>query len=134
MTGRVFRSPHKEVSGLTVEVETETFHEGGVNGYEHKLPKRVKYPNLTLKRALQKVDVSQEKTLQKWQQSVFNSDFALPVELQDIIIKLMDAEGNPLRTWTCKRAYPLKIETAGFDAEKNQVAIETMEFCYKQLT
>ena len=124
----------KEVSGLTVEVETETFHEGGVNGYEHKLPKRVKYPNLRFKHALHKMDVLNQVILQRWQKSVLNSDFANPVMLRDIIVKLLDAEGNPLRSWTCKNAYPVKIEVESFDAEKNQIAFETLEFCYQQFT
>jgi len=123
----------KEVSGLTAEVETETFREGGVNSYEHKLLKGIKHPNLTLKRALQKTDTLAEIILQKWRRSVFNYDFEQPVTLQDIIVKLLDANGKPLKTWTCKGAYPVKIETDGFDSEKNQVAIETLEFSYQQL-
>ena len=122
----------KEVSGLTAEVETETFREGGVNS-ERKLLKGVKHPNLILKRALQKTNVLAETILQKWRRSVFNHDFELPVTLLDIIVKLLDADGKPLRTWTCKGAYPVKIETDGFDSEKNQVAIETLEFSYQQL-
>ena len=37
-----------EVSGLQVEVETEDYQEGGVNGFVRKFPKSTKYPNLVL--------------------------------------------------------------------------------------
>ena len=40
----------QDVSGLSFEIETETFVEGGENRFEYKLPKRIKYPNLVLKR------------------------------------------------------------------------------------
>ncbi|MDR1679400.1 MAG: phage tail protein [Prevotellaceae bacterium] len=123
----------KEVSGLTIEVETETIREGGLNNYEHKLPKGVKHPNLALKSAVRKTDTINEVLLQKWQKTVFNSDFALPIPLRSIIVKLLNANGKPLRTWTCTNAYPVKIETDSFDAEKNQIAIETLEFCYQEL-
>lgn len=123
----------KEVSGLTIEVETETFREGGVSSYEHKLPKGVKHPNLTLKHALHKMDVLNEVIFDKWLKSVFKSDFTQPVQLRDIIVKLLDANGNPLKTWTCKDAYPVKMETDSFESEKNQVAIETLEFSYQEL-
>ena len=39
-----------EVSGLSVEVEVIEFSEGGNNNFIHKLPGRVKYPNIVLKR------------------------------------------------------------------------------------
>ena len=42
----------QEVSGLSFEVETEPLREGGENRFEYKLPKRIKYPNLILKRGL----------------------------------------------------------------------------------
>ena len=42
----------QSVSGLNVEFETETFKEGGENRFEHKLPVRTKYPDLSLKRGI----------------------------------------------------------------------------------
>lgn len=42
----------KEVSGLSRDMETETIYEGGSNNMEYKLPKRIKYHNLILKKSL----------------------------------------------------------------------------------
>ena len=39
----------QEVSGLSVEIETEELKEGGENRFSYKLPKRAKYPNLVLR-------------------------------------------------------------------------------------
>src|SRR5215217_6630242 len=42
----------QSVSGLSVEYDSETFKEGGENRFEHKLPVRTKYPDLSLKRGM----------------------------------------------------------------------------------
>ncbi len=42
----------QSVSGLSVEVEMESYKEGGENRFEHKLPGRTKYTDLTLKRGM----------------------------------------------------------------------------------
>lgn len=41
--------PFKEVSGLNVEMELETVDEGGLNTYQHQLPKQIRHGNLALK-------------------------------------------------------------------------------------
>jgi len=40
----------QSVSGLSVEFDTEAYEEGGENRFEHTLPVRTKYPDLSLKR------------------------------------------------------------------------------------
>ena len=42
----------QEVSGLSVDVEMESFKEGGQNRFEHQLPVRTKYSDITLKRGM----------------------------------------------------------------------------------
>ena len=50
-----------EISGLAAEIETMTYNEGGRNDRVHKLPTRMKHPNLVLKRGVTTV-----KDLQEW--------------------------------------------------------------------
>src|SRR5918995_6928649 len=50
-----------EVSGLSSELETMTYNEGGRNDRVHKLPTRMKHPNLVLKRGVTTI-----KDLQEW--------------------------------------------------------------------
>ena len=50
-----------EVSGLNAEIEVMSFNEGGRNDYVHKLPTRMKHPNLVLKRG-----VTRTKDLEDW--------------------------------------------------------------------
>jgi len=57
MPTAVFRS----VSGLSVEIEVVEFREGGESEAVHKLPGRVKYPNIILKQGFTGAN-----DLQKW--------------------------------------------------------------------
>ena len=52
---------YTEVSGLAAEIEVKTYNEGGLNDRVHKLPTRMKYPNLVLKRG-----VTRRRTSQEW--------------------------------------------------------------------
>ena len=45
-----------EVSGLEVNVAVEEIDEGGENSYVHKLPGRMTWPNITLKRGITQSD------------------------------------------------------------------------------
>ena len=45
-----------EVSGLKLEVEVTTVEEGGENGFVHKLPGRMTWPNLVFKRGMTSSD------------------------------------------------------------------------------
>ncbi len=56
-----------EASGLSAEVETFSYNEGGRNDYIHKLPTRMKHPNLVLKRGMTTV-----KDLQTWFDDSYN--------------------------------------------------------------
>ena len=128
--GDIGSIPFKEVSGLTLEIETESILEGGVNDYEYKLPKQVKHGNLILKRALMPVDEKIVKWVKRW----LDGDFSRPIERKEIIIKLLNQNGNPLRTWTCMNAYPVKWEIDAFDSEQNKIVIESIELTYFKLT
>jgi phage tail-like protein len=121
--------PFKEVSGLSVEMETENIREGGVNDFEHKLPKQIKQRNLVLKRALAPLSSNDVKWIRQW----LECDFSIFPATKNIVVSLLDADGNPKSSWTCTCAYPVKWEAESFDSEKNSLAIESLEFVYQKL-
>src|SRR5208283_1641338 len=41
-----------QVSGLELKVDVVTYEEGGVNGYVHKLPGRMSWPHIVLRRGI----------------------------------------------------------------------------------
>ncbi len=120
----------KEVSGLSSEMEVETLREGGENSYELKLPKQVKHSNLVLKRALMPLT----NTVEAWIKLNMESNLSLLIVPDIITISLCDADGIPLRVWSCVGAFPVKWEVDTMDAEKNSVLIETLELAYSSLT
>ena len=118
-----------EVSGLEAEIELETVVEGGENRFVHRLPRPVKHQNLVLKRGL----ASDQGTLAKWCKSVLENDFSQPIEPKGVSVSLCDADGDPVRSWSIANAYPVKWSVAGFDAMKNELAVETVEFAFSTL-
>lgn len=125
--GAVF--PFREVSGLSSEMETETIREGGVNDLEHRLPVRVKHGNLVMKRALTPVSSDDVKWIRQW----IENDFSVFPDTKDIVVSLLDADGNARSSWTCTRAYPVKWEIGTLGAERNEVLIESLEFVCQKL-
>lgn len=118
-----------EVSGLKLELETETLQEGGENNFLHQVPKQVKHGNLVLKRALEPLTNG----LETWIKETFEGGFATKIKPRDIVVYLMDENGKALRCWWCSHAYPVKWEVGVFNAQENKLAIETLELCYNLL-
>jgi phage tail-like protein len=118
--------PFKEVSGLNTEMGLETLDEGGLNTHQHQLPKQIKHGNLVLKGA----KLPKESDLVAWVKETLETDFSKPVQTKMLTIKLLNETGNPVYTWTCENAFPVKWEVEPLDADKNSVLIETLEFSY----
>ncbi|MCT8339865.1 phage tail protein [Flavobacteriaceae bacterium TK19130] len=112
----------QSVSGLTVDIDTEEFAEGGENRFTHKFPKRSRYPNLVLKRGLVK-----DSAVIAWCKSAIESFEFLPI---DLTVKLLNEEHDPLVTWNVVSAYPVKWSVSDFNAEQSEIAIETIELAY----
>ncbi len=112
----------QSVSGLNVELETEQIAEGGENRFKHKLPVSTRYPNLVLKRGI-RVDSA----LTKWCREALE-DF--DIKPTNITISLLNENHEPLMTWNVVHAYPLKWSVSEFNAEKSQLAIESIELAY----
>ena len=116
----------QEVSGLEVEQETETISEGGQNTYTWKVPKKVKYPNLVLKRGL----LTDDSKLMDWCKKQFTTENT-KIEPKNIKVHLEDAQGNCIMTWSVENAWPLKWSVSGFNAQENKIAVESIELAYR---
>ncbi len=110
-----------EVSGLQVETETEDYHEGGVNDYVHKLPKRTKQSNITLKRGITDSD-----TLWQWHQKTVNGR----IERKKGRIVLLDSLGSEKWHWAFEDAYPVKWIGPDLKGDNSAVALETLELAH----
>jgi phage tail-like protein len=120
-------SRFQSVSGLSVELETESRKEGGENRFEHVLPIRAKYPVLTLKRGL----VPDSKLLAEWCREAFGN---LQISPKNLTVSLLNGEHQPLLTWNVVHAWPRKWSLTDLNAEQNALAIETFELQYQYFT
>jgi phage tail-like protein len=122
----------QSVSGLSAEVVTESYKEGGQNEYEYKLPLRAQYPDLVLKRGLwipgPPTEVNAD--LKSWFNTTLES---LIVQPRNITISLMNiALDKPIMTWYVHNAWPKKWSITDLNAEDNQIVIETLECHYSK--
>ena len=116
----------QSASGLSVEYDVETFKEGGENRFEHKLPLRTKYPDLSLKRGM-----LTDSGVIKWCLQAFqNREF----KYADINVILLNEQHQPLKTWQVINCWPKKWTVSDFNASENAVVVETFEISYSYFT
>src|SRR5688572_24712616 len=109
-----------EISGLAAEIETMTYNEGGRNDSVHKLPTRMKHPNLVLKRGVTTV-----KDLQEWALDSF-----MGPDRKEITLTMYNQQLEKLRTWSFKNAYPVKWTGPTFNVGQAAVATEVLEIVH----
>ena len=114
-----------EVTGLSSEVQLESYQEGGVNGYAHEFLGAVKYPHLVLSRGITDLDI-----LWDW--------YSLTTQGRPLLlngtIMLLDNQRLPVMWWNFTDAYPVKWEGPQFNANNtDQVGIETIELVHRGL-
>lgn len=113
----------REISGLQMEREVLEYPAGGNNDYVHKLPGRVKYPNLVLKRGITNQD-----ELMKW----FAQSRVLP-QLKTVTVKLVDSATVVQRVWAFNLAYPVKWIGPTLNAGSDNAATEQLEVVHAGL-
>ncbi|WP_353480347.1 phage tail protein [Haliscomenobacter sp.] len=120
----------QSVSGLDVQMDTETWKEGGENRFEHTLPSRSKFSStLTLKRGLLKPGQS---GLSNW---CINSFVHLKiVPLETVNVQLLDENHNALLVWNLAHVWPKSWKIAEFNAERSEVLIETLELNFNRFS
>jgi phage tail-like protein len=114
-----------EVSGLQIEIEAQSFREGGVNEYLRQVPGPAKYPsNLILKRGL-----TDDDALWSWQRDVVRGQ----ITRKNGSVVLCDATGEEQWRWNFLSAFPVKWQAADFRAGTAEVVIETLELVHEGL-
>ena len=111
------------VKGLQREIKHESYREGGVNDYEHKLFTQVSYPSVVLERGLVLED------LWKWALAASEGD----IKRKTIWIRLQDEAGEKAWAWQLDWAMPVKWSSSDLDATSSQVAMESLELAHHGL-
>jgi phage tail-like protein len=117
-----------EAQGLTIEVAVEEIQEGGQNGFVHKLPGRMSWPNLVLKRGLTESD-----NLIAWVNKSSGEGFAAAnnkLARSTAAITLVSAGGTRLRAWEIEGAFPVKWSGPSFAAGADDNPEEELEIAH----
>jgi phage tail-like protein len=111
------------VKGLSRELKTESYREGGVNEYEHKLVTQVTYPVVVLERGLALED------LWKWALAAADGD----IRRKTVWVRLQNEAGERVWSWQIEYAIPVKWSASDLDAQTAAVVMESLELAHHGL-
>lgn len=111
------------VKGLSRELKYESYREGGVVEYEHKLITQVSYPVVVLERGLALDD------LWKWALAAADGD----VKRRTIWIRLQNEANERMWAWQIEHALPVKWTASDLDAQTSPVVMESLELAHHGL-
>lgn len=123
--GGITRGAFQEVSGLDSAIDVVEHREGGDITTVRKLPAMTKYSNITLKWGTTDGD----RELFDWHQQWVSGDPAAKRQHGSIV--LLDRQGTEKMRWNFFNAWPAKWTAPSFNAEGNDVAIETLELAHE---
>ena len=121
-----------EVSGLEVQVETVTYAEGGENGYVHKLPGRLTWPNIVLRRGITNSDA-----LFSWVNKTAGPNFEAnhdKLERATAAVTLIAEDGSRLRSWEIQGAFAVRWSGPALSAGSAEAATEELEIAHHGFT
>lgn len=111
--------------GLSLTVHTDDYLEGGNNAYAWKLPTRISYDNVTLKRPLGPEAVK----LARWIASLTQG-----VTRKNARIVALTPAGAEIVEWTLSGVIPVRWQGPSFSADSPALATETLEIAHHGFT
>lgn len=117
-----------QVDGLEMEIEVESIDEGGQNDFSHKLPGRLKWPNIKLTRG-----VTQSDNLVEWMRQSAGEEFdgnKNKLTRSTVGIVMLSSSGRPLREWQVEGAFPVSWKGPSFSASDDDVLTEELEIAH----
>ena len=122
----IVRAAFHEAGGLDSSIDVIEHREGGENTTVRKLPGMTKYSNITLKWG-----TAPDTDLYDWHRQWVTGDPAANRRNGSIV--LLDRQGQEQIRWNFFNAWPSKWTGPSFNAEGNDVAIETLELAHEGL-
>lgn len=117
----------QEVSGLGAELGVEEVASGGENRFKYRLPGPVSYQNLVLKRGI----LPSASPLVTWCKQTMTGGMAKPIETKDLMLSLLDANGQSSMNWSFVKAYPVKWNVSDLKSQESNLLVETIELAYR---
>jgi len=121
-----------EVSGLELSIDVEEIEEGGNNEFVYKVPGRMSWPNITLKRGITQTD-----NLLAWMQKSSGDGFSGAgdkVTRSTMGITMLSQSGSALREWSVEGALPVKWTGPSFASTDDDAPTEELEIVHHGFT
>ena len=122
----ITRAAFHEASGFDSTIDVVEHREGGENTTLRKLPAMTKYSNISLKWG-----TADDRELYDWHRQWVTGDPAAKRKNGSIV--LLDRQGQEKVRWNFVNAWPAKWTGPSFNAEGNDVSIETLELAHEGL-
>jgi phage tail-like protein len=122
----------RELTGLEVAVGVDEIREGGQNGFVHKLPGRMTWPNLVFRRGLTNSDA-----LFEWMSKSSGEGFAgnnNTLTRSTGAVTAIDSLGNRLRSWEVRGAFPVRWKGPDFSSGQDSPLEEELEITHQGFT
>jgi phage tail-like protein len=117
-----------EVSGLELTVGVEEYAEGGQNGFVHKLPGRMSWPNLVFRRGITDSDA-----LFSWVQKSSGQGFAAngnKLTRSTGAITLIASDETRLRSWNLDGVFPVRWTGPRLSVKESEALEEELEVAH----
>jgi phage tail-like protein len=112
-----------EVDLPEATIEAIEYRDGSdLSSGARKLPGRVSYTNVVLRRGL-----SGRTDLWEW----FRATRDGMLERRNVAIVLLDEARKPVQRWLLRDAWPVRYSSSRLDGRGNEVVIETLELAYE---
>lgn len=118
----------REVHGLEVTVAVHEFSEGGQNAYSHRVPGRMRWPNLIFRRGL-----TDSNALFEWLSRSSGEGFAAAgnkLSRSTGAVTAIDTAGTRLRTWEFIDVFPVRWKGPEFSVESETPLEEELEVAH----
>ncbi len=115
-----------ECSGLSLEVATEDYHEGGENRFTWKLPAQGRVPMLVLKKG-----IAEGTDLWDWFVRWLEEGMVEPREGEVHLLSSAEEGIEPLRVWAFTGGVPVKWTGPELQSLSPGIAFETIEIAHR---
>ncbi|MDM8085475.1 phage tail protein [Cellulomonas cellasea] len=118
----------RSLRGLELTVGVEEYVEGGQNGYAHKLPGVLRWPNLVFERGLIESDA-----LFTWVANSAGENFAArgnKLTRSTGAVTAISYTGERLRAWELQGVFAVRWEGPAFDVDREEQLVERLEVAH----
>jgi phage tail-like protein len=118
----------REVYGLQVTIGYREINEGGQNGFVHKVPGRMTWPNVVFRRGITESD-----NLFNWLSKTSGEGYAgnnNQLTRSTGAITAIDDIGTRLRSWEFDSVFPVRWKGPDFDVTSNDFLDEELEIAH----